>query len=481
MYRDEKEAAMARAEAAERRLAEMEQDQEAEEAELAELRAQVEQQRAEIARLKEVAGEAEQERERERRAREKKKREQAPEGRGLRAWFLRHRGLTIFVGALLLGVLTAGAIIAQHFAARWTGEAELDQAHVARLAGGGEALLVVGTVRHTGDRPDWFTHRIDLIDPRTGQRLAREVPDDDDRRPCLRPGPPGRCWALVAGGERLQVRELQELSVVASFEELARRNPALAAGLHGGVQVDLGRGDAIVTTERGDRLLIDGRTLKARAFSAKEETVDAPGSGTVMLAALRQAKILTAGQLKRGEGELVIDEYKLTTRQRAALAELPSVEWVNCVTMTPRWTTSAAGTEQGELSFRKPGDGPKEALHLQREAGAPYEALAPATTYLEPAFVTRRASGPALVLPGGGGVIVRHQESLDSRRSGLLLSRVTPAGKRAWTVRDVNGEVRLGYLAGELVVIAVKARSDRPGYILGIAYKDGAIRWRHEV
>jgi len=334
-------------------------------------------------------------------------------------------------------------------------------------------MLVVSDALRTTDEYTGSRWRIDLVDPATGKRLIRRV-FESGGRPELLPAAPGRFWCDSSTG--LELRDVDTLNVIASPKSLAQRNPALAAGLSGSIGVDGWSGSAIVTTKNGSSLLVDSRSLSARPFVRTREVVPmdrAAGEGLVLRAALRAAR-LPDGPLTLHEGQNGASHESVgSPRQLAALRKLPRIR-----TLGQSQRGSGGGGQVGdvECSFEAVDGGRREAVLVER--GPEDKELLRQSTFLSPEFLWAYGTSEPLKLPEGGDLVIAHTDSLDRDKGRLLLSRLSINGKRHWTVTEPWGSVTMATLQGDLVVVAIEKK---PSVVLGIAWRDGRVRWRLQI
>ncbi len=476
MYRDEKEAALERAAAAERRAADAEREAAAKDAEIAALKQELASQAPEVARLRRE----EQQREQEQRRKQKRARREEREGAAEHPGRLRRWGIGVGIAIAVAG-LPALAILgesrcdlhrAQHAPAR------LVELQPVRLEGGATALLFVGSV----DLGDGHATRLDLLEPASGRRLARAALPREEQDSHLLAASPGRLWQGWRKG--LQLRQTPELQIVASWSELTRRIPALAAGLHGHVEVDGASGAAIVQTNGGDQLLVDPVALTARPFSYRREVVaveSSLGGGRLLLDAVKATRFPTpvdASRFYQGPNFVHLHSAEAYTRSPAQREAWRAIPRLRTLGTSQYGTTSGYATpEDAYYSFA---GRPRASLQLRPRRQYREAPLPGADELLAPELVVALGGGSALLFPGGAGFLVGHKDSLDSQRSSLLLSRMTPDGKRQWTLQEGWGTVKPAHLAGELVVIPVETRGhDAGSVVLGVRWRDGAVAWRY--
>ncbi len=248
MYRDDLEAAIARAEAAERQLAEA---------------------REEIARLK---------------APPPKPPPKPPEPS--RPKPARPDGKPSELRPLLLGVLgvagvvglTAAMIFGNRSCARdavMNGPGQLDSAYVMRAADGAERLVLVSEA-HTNHEDATSKWRIDVVDPATGKRLRREgaFASPRDHRPELAQAGPGTMWCDLRGNytdrpELVEQCDVDTLAIVVSEDALRKRHPSLASGFVNSAEIDPATDALIATLGNGERIRL-GPDLALAPFPSSE-------------------------------------------------------------------------------------------------------------------------------------------------------------------------------------------------------------------
>jgi hypothetical protein len=472
MFRDEREAALARAAAAERRAEELE-------AKLGELEAALAGRDEELARLRPIAEkvEARAARERELKEREEEKvrqREQARrEARDASPSRFRPRlrkigmaaGLAGLVGAVILG----GRACSRHRAETRPGE--ITDVCVVKRGDGTPALLFVTKV-YQGDDPD--DYRLDLVDPESGARLRRLVLPEQEHNARVAAASPGLVW--VAAKDRLALRALPDLGPVERYQDLVRTVPALAGGLHGEVEVDGWSGAALVTTKTGEQLRIDSRDLRVRAIVYKDEVLAVDphlGGGHLLLESARAGGLFDKGSaILPGPNAIQLDpgfSRELPAVQVARWRAFPRLGRLGASRST---TVGSVEVDGVRYSFE---GSPRRSLHRQERGAQGSESVSGSPRLIDAELVAW-PDGRALVLPGPG-LLVRHKVTLGSADRTLLFSHVTLAGNQIFMRSTPGRGLAFAHLAGPRVVLAIE--DEKGSYLIALDAHDGSVGWRY--
>lgn len=496
MFRNDLDAALARAQAAERELDELrrsggEDRKRAEKLEtaLAEAKAELERLRAKDGGGGGGGGKRQRERDRQR------ERERAAKSSSSDATPRKPRAKQLFAlgGVLATGGLIAGLFFGDRACQRQRAlhsPGELYNAHLVQSHDGQPRLLVVSEAIQLKNSDDGGSKwRIDLVDLATGKRLARKVWFDSSRddRPELLPAGPGRFWCDLDGsyvGKRqlLELCDVDTLGVAASTRALIAKSPALAGGLSYSPEVDLGSGALLVTTKSAEKLIIDSKELVARPFRGSKDTVclqSYEGGGQVrrsVLEAAYAAKFGRTPQFQEGDNcaSLGNESYR-DLELRAFLRELPRLASLG------RSADGATPSLVDPYSFQAVEGGPREGLFRDGEGFA--KLRVGDATFIDPEVLTEYGHDDrGIVLPGDAGVIVVHQDSMDRNSASVLLSRMSLTdGQVHWTLQLPAGEVLMGHLMGDVAIVALRLFHDRQSVVVAIAWQDGSERWRYKM
>lgn len=382
----------------------------------------------------------------------------------------------IFPGLILAFVAsTAGGEYFCNMRRARSGAARLHRADLIRDAQGQQRLLTLSRSIEGAH----LSYRLALLDPATGQQLARRILDSDAGRPRVAPAGAGRLW--LHSRRQLRLLDTRTLADLVTHKQLVQAVPALADGLRGSVLVDGWSGGAIVTTHKGEMLLVDSRKLKARAFRRPAMVLRYRRRELLMDAvqAARLAPPLLPGQLHRGSHSMSLRRPRLLSAgQQRALDAIGAIERIGRSTSG---TTSSYYANQQSYRFASQGGSPKMALlHRCRGCAAP-TADGTGDALLNPRMLTRANTRAALLLPGGRGLVVQHQDTLDNKQAKSLFSGLSLQGKRRWTLTDVLGQTQGTFVVGRELVIAVRAAGDRPSYLLALDWSSGKRSWRQEL
>lgn len=387
VLRDDGAAALARAEALERELADREADVGQRDQEIERLRAELQEARAA------AAGPAVAKKPREKKAKTRRERARpaTPEAtaprqrkRRLPAWVVHLGGTavaTVGIFGLILGFDTCSI--------RYFDGAQIERTLLLVPSPGAPRLLLLDSKSRSRGR-----RRIDVLDPRSGDRLARVVVSA--RKDGLWPAGPKRVWLVQPRRKGVDLLELPSLRPVRSWSEIVARTPALHDGIHGSV-VAAADGAAHVTTNGGVQLRIDPQSGEAR-----------PSLG----GGVRPYQFAGSTSYQAREADVTYSFAKLPGSQRKVLRR--------------------RGREAP----------PASALGLD--------------SFLRPVFLRDRVTGQAVRLPQGGFVI-DHRRTL-RRSNELWISGVTREGKRLWTSSSERGTLRGVYVIGGLLVAVDKYR-----------------------
>ena len=306
-----------------------------------------------------------------------------------------------------------------------SGRSRLVTAHQIALPDGRPALLLVESVRHPGgESADTYEGRLDVVDAKTGARLARAV--RVDAGDCL-PADRGRIWCDERTSEPRQrslvLRDLATLKVVASDEQLRRAVPALEKGIEGTrQQLFVDAGVMMVGVNDGTTWAID--PAKCPACEAHETEIT-------------------------------------DRRPRFGFGQGPSA--------------TLAG--EGDLGFAGRGK-----QSMVRRVNGNQDTPIGTSTFLDPSFLgdgdTTDSHGKVMMLEGRVRLVV-HADTLDRSNAKVSLSAVDETGASRWTTELGKGRVlRAWHLADpDLVIVAMQADES---WVLAIDAKTGQIRWRFD-
>jgi hypothetical protein len=397
-----------------------------------------------------------------------------------REWFIGPPAAYVLVGVILAGGF-GGAQLLHSCQARRASEARAQRvvfAHLVRHADGREAVLLIHHAeggRRVGGR--WW--RLDLVDPATGRRTARETLKEGRWGSALtcQGASPGRLWCHVRT-QGLSLRDTRTLRVVVSPGQLLSRMAGLSIELHGVPRVEERTGRLLVTNRRGEELLLDPATLKAAPFSSRTGVLAIYGGDALLWDTVQS--LLPApfppDAISQGASDRTLhsDQHRrLSPAQQAALRSAPRLRRLG---MSQEGTVGAVELPEGSLELASAGGSPRRSLILRR--GQDQEAVAPGTTFLNPAFLRDDRTGAALRLPDGDDLLVTHQDQLDDR-SARLVSRVTRAGAVRWTSRHRPGRYLKTFRFGEQVVIVVDGAAERTHHAFALDGRDGTVRWTY--
>ncbi len=469
MFRNDLEAALARAAAAERELAELRRKDDAERARIETLEQELAAARAEAARLKKSEPKPVPPRRPEPAPAAKSGTPRSPAIKWVAASVLG-------VGAIVAIVLGKGACD-RHRA--MTGPGELYAAHVVTTRDGQPRLIVVSeaiNMRHSesgGER--W---RGDVVDPRTGQRLLRKLWGD---RAELLPAGPGRVWCDLDGsyvGKRnlIEQCDVETLAVVVSVKDLLARHPQLDKGFAYSPSIDLGSGALITTTQAGEVIRI-GADLSLAPFRAGHDEVcmeSMAGGGRVLRATLEASLGRELAYDEGGNCATLAGGSRYDSELSRTLRAVPRVRGLG---QSQDGSTPSLGAAGG-YRFETFDSGRREGLFLESGNHDQKMTRIGDASFIEPEALMRYGSDDAIVFPGGS-IIVCHRDALDYNTAGLLISGFDLAtGTTRWTITLPPGEVKLGAQFDELAVIGVRLFSDKRSVLLAVDWKTGQERWR---
>jgi len=494
LFRNDLDAALARAQAAERELDELRRSGGEDRKRAAKLETALTEAKAELERLRSKSGDRDRgdggkSGKRGKRGRPSKGSE--PSAKPARPWTkpLLGVGGVVAIAGLIAGLIFGGRACQRQRALRSPGE--LYNAHLVQSHGGQPRLLVVSEAIQLKNSDDGGSKwRIDLVDPATGKRLARKIWFDSSRddRPELLPAGPGRFWCDLDGsyvGKRqlLELCDVDTLGVAVSTRALIEKNPALAGGLSYSPEVDLGTGALLVTTKSAETLLIDSKELVARPFHSSKERVCLQayeGGGQVLRAALERAYTAQFGRALHFDqggncasiGSLAYHDPEL----RAFLRALPRLASLGS------GADGATPSVVAPYSFQAVEGGPREGLFRDAEAFEPKLRVGD-STFIDPEVLSEYGHDDrGIVLPGDAGVIVVHQDTMDRNSASVLLSRLSLTdGQVHWTLQLPAGEVLMGHLMGDVAIVALRLFHDRQSVVVAIAWQDGSERWRYKM
>lgn len=391
------------------------------------------------------------------------------------------RGTLIMVVLAVVGL--GGAFGAWYLYTQFLSEvksgASLKAAHIASRADGKRVLLLVGDVEiSTDETMAGVARRVDLVDLTSGQRLARRVVDDYSE---VFPASKGRIWHRRTRPTRLELIDTKTLADSATFEDLVKSTPALAAGLHGRLIVDRWQGDAIVTTNQGEQLVISSTTLKGRPLNFHKEVVNIDGND-VLVAAIEKLKSEADPGIPSGPDSVKLDRKAMRSlmKGKAVLLGLATVH--SNLENLPRRLMDEVIRKGKTYSFVSVTGSPLKSLAVSDDSGRA-KTTSTTATFLQPQFITMDSeSGQSALLPEGRGFLVAHQKTLASDETQkLLVSRVSLSGRKEWTVTRSPGRIILGYLEGDQAVLVVSGAKAGMSAAFGIAWPDGQVRWGYRL
>lgn len=381
---------------------------------------------------------------------------------------------------IALGATLGGWYAYMHYTARTAPSDALEAAHIVAHSDGSRGLLIVGEVElpaPTDTVPDDASaRRLDLVDLNTGRRRARR---ELAQSSMVLPGAPGRIWHWHPRRPWLELIDAQTLEDAVSFDKLAQATPALSKGLTGSVDVDRWRGDAIVTTKRGEQLIISSTALKAQPISKRREIVHLDGK-SMLVAAIRATLPEAAGGIRQKADSVHLNS-DAESKVRSSWEKVPGIRTMGAALDPPRTLVNGVKWRDKIYTFGRPTGSPQKKLALDPGGGYRPRPIKAADPLLEPAFVAMYgAHGKASPLPDQKSLLVAHVETLGRDPTQLHLSRITFDGKKAWTISGGPGRVIMGHLEGDLLLIVVRGRKKTRSYVLGIAWRVGKVRWRYE-
>lgn len=399
-------------------------------------------------------------------------------------------GLVLAV-LVVAGIGVGGYLVARRVRANEPGE--LYGACLPRLKDGGRVLVLLSGDFDPDPESGGAYYRMEAVDPKTGQRLARAVfeweggmiSEQKRLRPQAAPAGPDRLWVVERG--QLQLRHPKTLAVIASFDQLKARNPDLQAGIQHSdfsgwsIEVDGFSGAAVVVTRDREPLWIDPRTLKGRRYvPGKEEVVLETSRGRVHRAAIEDA--LDLGSRLRQEGDhLTIDgERQLSDEQRRTLARVPRLRQLG---ESVRYADSLVlETAHGKFSFET--DDPPRILfelHLQRPGEREGKRLFVAGRLPHPGFLsTVDDPDRPLVLPDDAGFVVVQRTRVMGGDE-ISAARLSLEGKQAWWMQLPGDRFVLAAVVGDLLIMALEGGRAKPWRALAVNWRNGLLPWRYGV
>lgn len=418
VMRDDQAAALARAEALERELADRERALDARDEELQRLRAEVAALRADgnQSDAKRKREEAREQRKRQREARkQERERERAAAKQGKSS---RKKSLVLPVVGWSASIsLIVGLVFGySHCALRYFSGADLERALLLPARAGGAPRVLLLARKSRG-------RRLDLLDARTGVRLARRALSKSIAY--VWSAGAGRLWTVRRyRPKRVALLDAETLQDVYAWSDLLRLNPALAAGLHGSSnRYDPATKGVIVTTSSGDNLVIDPRTGRASRFAGRGSYHPGKGSGTTYHVKVQ---------------DLTYRFGTLTGSRRQVL----------------RVQQSGPGSRSGA----DPGDVGKD-------------------SFLDPRFLADTTTRQAIELPAGRGFVIRHKAKLGGARE-LLVTAVSRDGRAGWTYHCPPGTLKGVFQLGSVLILAMRKYPDK-SFVVALDLATGQVRWRY--
>jgi len=359
------------------------------------------------------------------------------------------------------------------------GPGSLFEVQLATLTDGEPVLLTTSQVEvvYGGDFvSQYYRYRHRVVEPGTGEVLAQAWTDKEEgnNQSFCGPGGPGFAWCMTRYGG-LELRQLPDLAIAATADELTARLPELAHVIEepNDVQVDRGTGELIAALEDGSFVRVHPERLAAEPLDG-DAVVDLGARGLVPRAAFEAA--VERAELEEPRYDRA-HPYGVNMQDpevyAAVVRDLPRIQRVIA---GPRVDQGSWEDERGPLRFEEVTGTPRRRM-VRGGYGEP-EPRWPELDFIEPRIVVDHRTWDRVALPSKDALVVMHDERYRDSQSPTLLTAAAEEGPVLWARSLAASTLAFAVVEGDQLIVAVQGCVDGPDQLRGLDTATGETVWQ---